>query len=113
MLTQFIRSYGGAMQGMMGSYLEKNVQAFNEIQKNLQEQSKSMFGDNSKAQQDLWSQFMTFQGPAMQNVMNVYMEQSQKMFEQMRDQVGAQARTFGGFPFAGFPPGGDKSGHNT
>jgi len=110
-LTQFIRSYGRAMQGMMGSYLEKNVQAFIEIQKNLQEQSKAMFGDNSKAQQDLWSQFMTFQGPAMQNVMNAYIEQSRKMFTQMRDQLQSQSRVFGSFPFPAFqPPSGDKPG---
>ena len=35
-LAQIIRSYGNAMQGMMGSYLEKNVQAFIDIQKKLQ-----------------------------------------------------------------------------
>jgi polyhydroxyalkanoate synthesis repressor PhaR len=106
MLTQFIRSYGGTMQGMMGSYLEKSMQAFGEFQKNLQEQSQAMFGDNGKAQQDMWSQFMNFQGPAMQNVMNTYLEQSQKMFQQMQD----QSRTFGGFGFPGFPPGDDKKG---
>ena len=55
MLTQFIRSYGGAMQGMMGSYLEKNVQAFTEFQKTMQEQSHSLFADNPKARQDMWS----------------------------------------------------------
>jgi polyhydroxyalkanoate synthesis repressor PhaR len=32
-LAQIIRYYGHAMQGMMGSYLEKNVQAFTDIQK--------------------------------------------------------------------------------
>jgi polyhydroxyalkanoate synthesis repressor PhaR len=31
-LSQIIRYYGHAMQGMMGSYLEKNVQAFTDIQ---------------------------------------------------------------------------------
>jgi polyhydroxyalkanoate synthesis repressor PhaR len=110
MLTQFIRSYGGAMQGMMGSYLEKNVQAFTEFQKTMQEQSQALFGDNTKAKQDMWSQFMNFQGPAMQNVMSAYMDQSQKMFEQMREQVGAQSRSFGGFGFPGFAPAGDKQG---
>jgi polyhydroxyalkanoate synthesis repressor PhaR len=32
-LAQIIRFYGHAMQGMMGSYLEKNVQAFTDIQR--------------------------------------------------------------------------------
>ena len=40
MLSQVIRFYGNAMQGMMGDYLEKNIQAFVEIQSNLQEQSR-------------------------------------------------------------------------
>ena len=31
-LAKIIRFYGNAMQGMMGSYLEKNVQAFTDIQ---------------------------------------------------------------------------------
>src|ERR1043166_8711542 len=34
-LTQFIRSYGNAMQGMLGAYLERNMQLFGEIQKSL------------------------------------------------------------------------------
>ena len=35
MLSQIIRFYGHAMQGMMGNYLEKNIQTFIEIQKKL------------------------------------------------------------------------------
>jgi len=38
MLSQIIRFYGNAMQGMMGSYLDKNIQTFVEIQRRLQEQ---------------------------------------------------------------------------
>jgi polyhydroxyalkanoate synthesis repressor PhaR len=33
MLSQIIRFYGNAMQGMMGTYLEKNIQTFMEIQR--------------------------------------------------------------------------------
>ena len=33
MLSQIIRFYGNAMQGMMGNYLEKNIHTFIEIQK--------------------------------------------------------------------------------
>ena len=32
-LTHLIRFYGNAMQGIMGNYLERNIQAFMEIQK--------------------------------------------------------------------------------
>ena len=77
----------------------------------LQEQSRKMYGDNSRASQDLWAQFMNLQGPAMQSLMQAYMEQSQKMFAQFQDQMQNQARNmFSGLSFPGFPAGGkDKS----
>jgi polyhydroxyalkanoate synthesis repressor PhaR len=106
LLSQLIRFYGNAMQGVMGTYLEKNIKAFQDMQKTLQEQSQRMYGDNSKASQDLWAQFMNLQGPAMQSLMQAYMEQSQKMFAQFQDQMQSQARNmFTGFNFPGFPAG--------
>src|SRR3546814_14932230 len=41
MLSQIIRFYGHAMQGVMGSYLEKNIQAFMDIQDRMTEQSRT------------------------------------------------------------------------
>ena len=105
LLSQMIRSYGSAMQGFMGSYLEKNIEGFQQMQKALQEQSQRIYGDNSRASQELWSQFMNMQGPAMQSMMQAYMEQSQKMFAQYQEQLQSQARNmFTGFTFPGFPP---------
>jgi polyhydroxyalkanoate synthesis repressor PhaR len=106
LLSQLIRFYGNAMQGVMGTYLERNIRAFQDMQKTLQDQSQRMYGDNSRASQDLWTQFMNLQGPAMQSLMQAYMEQSQKMFAQFQDQMQSQARNmFTGFNFPGFPPG--------
>ena len=106
LLSQMIRSYGGAMQGFMGSYLEKNVEPFQQMQKALQEQSQKIYGDNSRVSQDLWTQFMSLQGPAMQSMRQAYMEQSQKMFAQFQDQMQNQARSmFTGLSFPGFPSG--------
>ena len=105
-LTQFIRFYGNAMQGMMGSYLERNMQLFNELQKRMHEQSPAMHGGN-KASQDLWNQFTAFQGPAMQSLVSSYMDQSRNMFLQMQEKVQNQTRNmFSGFGFPGFqaPP---------
>ena len=100
-LTQFIRFYGNAMQGIMGNYLERNVQAFLEIQKSIQEQSKQLYGDPGKTT-ELWSQFLTFQGPAMQHLTATYMEQSKAMFKQMQDQLQNQPRSMlSTFPFGG------------
>ena len=111
-LTQFIRFYGSAMQGMVGSYMESNIQMFNELQKRLQDQSATMYGNNPAANQDMWRQFLSFQGPAMQNMVSTYMDQSRNMFSQMNEQLQSQTRNmFTGFPFPGFtpPPGGDPA----
>ena len=108
-LSQMIRSYGSAMQGFMGSYLEKNLEGFQQMQKALQEQSQKLYGDNSKSSQEIWAQFMNMQGPAMQGLMQAYMEQSQKMFAQFQDQMQNQARNmFTGLSFPGFPGGQQK-----
>ena len=110
LLSQMIRSYGNAMQGMMGSYLERNLRAFQDIQKALQDQSQRMYGDNSRASQELWAQFMNLQGPAMQSLMQAYMEQSQKVFAQFQEQMQSQTRNmFTGLSFPGFPSGQQKS----
>jgi polyhydroxyalkanoate synthesis repressor PhaR len=77
MLAQIIRFYGHAMQGAMGSMLERNLQAFTELQ----------------------SQLVGGQAPLMQNLMGGYLEQSRAMFEKMQEQI-AQA----GVIFPGFPP---------
>ena len=104
LLSQMIRSYGSAMQGFMGSYLEKNLEGFQQMQKALQEQSQKLYGDGSRSSNEIWAQFMNMQGPAMQGLMQAYMEQSQKMFAQFQDQMQSQARNmFTGFQFPGFP----------
>ena len=102
MLAQVIRFYGNAMQGMMGSYLEKNIQAFIDIQSKLQEQSKAFY-DTNKIGPDMWSQFVNMQAPMIQSMMSTYLEQSKNMFVQMQENMQNQTRSmFSGFP--GFPP---------
>ncbi|MBI4995918.1 MAG: polyhydroxyalkanoate synthesis repressor PhaR [Rhodocyclales bacterium] len=103
-LAQMIRFYGNAMQGMMGKYLENNVQAFTDMQKKLQDQARNIYGENPVMNKELWSQFLNFQGPAMQSMMGAYVEQSAKMFQQMQDNMLEQTRKlFTGFPIPGYP----------
>ncbi|MDR2207407.1 MAG: polyhydroxyalkanoate synthesis repressor PhaR [Azoarcus sp.] len=100
LLSHMIRFYGHAMQGMMGKYLENNIKAFSDMQHKLQEQVRGIYGDNSSISKDLWAQFLNFQGPALQNMMGAYVEQSTKMFQQMQEQVESQTRNmFTGFQF--------------
>ena len=78
-LANLIRIYGHAAQAFMGTYLEKNVQAFMEIQNKLAEQSKTLTPE-------AWAQFVSMQNPMMQG----YVEQSKKMFETMQEQMAKQ-----------------------
>jgi len=107
MLSQIIRFYGHAMQGMMGSYLEKNIQAFIDIQNKLSEQSKGLYEGNALnpgLNPDTWAQFMNMQAPMMQGMMTSYIEQSKNMFVQMQEQMQNQAKNmFTTFPFPGTP----------
>ena len=88
-LSQIIRFYGHAMQGLMGSYLEKNLQTFTELQLRLAEQSKGLYGAQG-VKPELWAQFLQGQAPVMQNLMGTYLEQSKTMFEQLQDQMAKQ-----------------------
>ncbi len=106
MLAQIIRFYGHAMQGMMGSYLEKTMQAFVEIQAKMQDQSKAFYDSKGLPSPELWAQFMAVQTPMMQTMMGNYIEQSKNLFVQMQDQMQQQARSvFQSFPFPGGPQG--------
>ncbi|HSD61057.1 MAG TPA: polyhydroxyalkanoate synthesis repressor PhaR [Burkholderiales bacterium] len=105
MLSQIIRFYGHAMQGMMGNYLEKNIHTFIDMQHRLQDQYRSIYGENPMLNSDAWGQFLKIQGPAMQGLMGNYLDQSAKMFLEMQQQLQKQTRNlFSGFPFSGFPP---------
>lgn len=96
MLAQIIRFYGHAMQGMMGSYLEKNIQTFAELQQRLGDPAKGL-------SPELWAQFMSGQAPVVQGLMGDYLEQSKNLFTQMQEQMAEQTKAlFPGLP--GFPP---------
>ena len=99
MLAHIIRFYGNAMQGMMGAYLEKNIQAFIEIQAKLKDQSKAFY-DGKGFGPEMWTQFINGQAPMIQTMMGNYIEQSKNLFMQMQDQMQNQTRSvFGQFPF--------------
>ncbi len=82
----------------MGSYLEKNLQTFTEIQHRLAEQSKTLY-DPKAMSPELWSQFLQGQAPVVQGLMGNYLEQSKNMFLQMQEQMAKQAETL--FPGIG------------
>ena len=93
MLANIIRYYGHAMQGLMGSYLERSIFAFHEAQKRFQEQTQTIYGELPK---------MPFvAGQPMPNVMGGYLEKGAKAVIDMQEDLRNQAlKLFSGFPYA-------------
>ena len=83
-LANIIRFYGNAMQSFMGSYLEKNVQSFMDLQAKMAEKSKGL-------SPEMVAQFMNAQSPMMQGMMGNYVEQSKSVFTQMQEQMQKQS----------------------
>ncbi len=101
MLSQLIRYYGHSMQGLMGSYLEKNMQTFVELQNRFAGQSTGVY-DPKTFTPEMWAQFMGGQSPLMSGLMGNYLEGSKSLFEQMQQQMQAGA-LFRGIPGFGLP----------
>lgn len=81
-LSNMIRFYGHAMQGLMGNYLEKNIQTLLDMQTKLGEQAAAGLTP------DLWKQYMNMQTPMLQGLMG------QNVFQQMQEQMQKQTEQF-------------------
>ena len=82
-LASVIRFYGHAMQGLMGGYLEKNIQSLMDIQ--------TKFGDQSKGlSPEMWTQFVAMQSPVLQAMMGGNLDQSKNVLTQMQEQMQKQ-----------------------
>lgn len=86
-LANMIRFYGHAMQGFMGSYLEKNVQAFTDMQTKMTEQGKAL-GAASAPTTDTGVGLHSL--PSVPSMLGAYAEQSQTMFAKMQEQMQKQ-----------------------
>jgi len=94
MLANIIRYYGHAMQGLMGSSLERSISAFHEAQKRFQENAQSIYGELPK---------MPFAAPgqSVPNVMGGYLEKGAKAVIDMQEELRTQAlKLFSGFPYS-------------
>ncbi len=91
MLANIIRYYGHAMQGLMGSYLERSIGAFHEAQKRFQEQAQHLYGELPKMPAEA----------QIPNVMGGYLEKGAKAVIDMQEELRSQAlKLFSGFPYA-------------
>jgi len=87
-LAQIIRFYGHAMQGVMGGLLERQMQAFTDMQQRFTEQTPGM----------------PFSPDAWTGLMGGYAEQSKTLMNQWQEQLKNAGAMF---PFT-VPPGGKK-----
>lgn len=82
-LSSMIRFYGHAMQGFMGGYLEKNMQALIEMQMRMGETSQGW-------SPEMWTQFMNLSSPLMPGLMSANLEQGKSLLTQMQEQMAKQ-----------------------
>ncbi len=80
MLANVIRFYGHAMQDFMGSYLERNLQNFMEMQQKMADQVPGM-------SPEMWKQYMSVQSPMLNGMMGNYFDQSHNALAQMQEQM--------------------------
>jgi polyhydroxyalkanoate synthesis repressor PhaR len=94
MLANIIRYYGHAMQGLMGSYLERSIGAFHEAQKRFQANAQNIYGELPR---------MPFAAPGqpIPNVVGGYIEKGAKAVIDMQEELRNQAfKLFSGFPYS-------------
>ena len=81
MLSQIIRFYGDAMQGLMGEMLAKNLHTFAEMQQRM---LGAGLGEPSSLGTEPWTQLLGAQTPLMQNWMSGYADQMREMMEKFQ-----------------------------
>jgi polyhydroxyalkanoate synthesis regulator protein len=79
-LANIIRFYGHAMQGLMGGYLEKNIQSLVDIQGKFGEQAAGLTPE-------AWAKFLNLPAPLMQGISgNPVLQQLQEHMQKQTDQ---------------------------
>jgi polyhydroxyalkanoate synthesis repressor PhaR len=97
-LAQIIRFYGHSMQNMMGSYLERNLQIFSDMQQHITDQAKTPSPER-------WTQLLDLQPHGMPGFMTNYLEQSKLMLAQAQERFGRQTESlFSGLTSHLHPP---------
>ena len=100
MLANIIRYYGHAMQGLMGSYLERSIFAFHEAQKRFQGQANTLYGELPKTPVDALATMLK-PGQQVPVVMGGYLEQGAQAVIDMQEELRRQAlKLFSGFPYS-------------
>jgi polyhydroxyalkanoate synthesis repressor PhaR len=97
-LLQFIRFYGHASQSLMGPFLERNLQIFNQLNSSFQNQGLAKQGltgnpflPNPALAANLWQDMLNNQPQEMQAMMQTYMSQNSQVWLEMQQRMQEQA----------------------
>jgi polyhydroxyalkanoate synthesis repressor PhaR len=100
MLSNIIRYYGHAMQGLMGSYLERSIGAFHEAQRKFQEQTQSLGGAAPLFGSDAISQVLKTAQNNLPPLVTEYLEKGASQVMTIQQELRKQAMNmFGNFPY--------------
>ncbi|MEI7611872.1 MAG: polyhydroxyalkanoate synthesis repressor PhaR [Betaproteobacteria bacterium] len=79
LLAQLIRSYGHAMQGVLGSFLGLEVRVFSELQKKIQDPLPLPIDEEHlQVQSEFLNQYLALHGQAMQSLLADGIDQNRK-----------------------------------
>jgi polyhydroxyalkanoate synthesis repressor PhaR len=95
MLEQMIRFYGHAMQGVMGQFMEQNLQNFVDVQSRVAGVGANLFAPAAYSP-DAWAKMLQMPAAGVPDLMTSYLEQSKAALAQMQEQM--QKGLFAGFP---------------
>lgn len=82
-LVNIIRFYGQLMQGVLGSYIEQNMQSIMDLQEQMEDKNKPLSGE-------VWQKMMRMKAPVMQLLLQSYAQSSSAAYQRLQDQMSQQ-----------------------
>ena len=79
-LANIIRFYGHSMQGLMGNFLEKNIQQFLDMQLQMAQHAQHMSPEH-------WAQYLSNPAAGAPTILNNFSQQSNQFLVQMQEQM--------------------------
>lgn len=101
-LFQIIRFYGKSFQPSLSPFLEQGIDLFKKMQKQFYEQVRDAYGkERLLSGGELWREFMSQQGPQLEDMIKEYMQNNTNAFLKMQEQLQKQTENI--FSYMPFP----------
>jgi polyhydroxyalkanoate synthesis repressor PhaR len=92
-LAQMIRFHGHAMQSVMGTFFEKNLQLMADMQNRMVVDPLTA-GSPVSIDSEIWAKMLSTQTSTIPDVVTPYLDQSRQIFTQLQNQMEKQAQAF-------------------